>query len=85
MTQTFNQEVMSFLSELETSFQQAEQFLKSSTHALNQTGDSAELAATIEHIQQAKQYVSKLRTELPSTLDQQEDEILTAVLDARSV
>lgn len=83
MTPQFN-EVMSFLAQIETSFQEAEKFLQESNDVLCQKGYGVGLDETIEHIQQAKEYVSTLRIKLPTKLDEQEDEIIAALMSARN-
>ncbi len=75
---------MSFLQQIEMSFQDAENFLQASSNVLGQKSKAGELNETITHIRSAKQYVSKLRQEFPAGLSAQEDAIIEALRKTRS-
>lgn len=80
----FADDVMRFLEQIESSFQEAEVFLQGSKDILEQKGYGKDLAATLQHVQLARKYVSNLREKLPQQLDEKEDKIIAALKQARA-
>jgi hypothetical protein len=80
----FNTDLMSFLKEIEDSFQDAETFLQNyNAISYSESVYRQDIADAIQHIRIAKEYVANLRGFLPQQLEAQEKEYLENIIQTR--